>query len=45
MGLSIAQWFTERVGRTWTVVLALLLGSCVTSGKSLHLSEPQFSHL
>lgn len=26
-------------------ILALLFGSCVTLGKGLHISEPQFPHL
>lgn len=30
VGLSIAQRFLERVGGVWTVVLALLLTSCVS---------------
>lgn len=41
--------FTEHLqcglGSPWVLFLALLLLSCVTLGKCLNFSEPQFFHL
>ena len=46
LGAGPARKYVDcGVSQAWVQIPALLITSCVTSGKSLNLSEAQFPHL
>lgn len=43
--MVMIQHASVQSRETWVQILILAFMSCVNSGKSLHLTEPQFFHL